>query len=83
MKVIVSILSGLIYLNSNIIYSQNAPVTTAGAFVTNETAITIPITATDFNNIGSCNLKLTYDAAIVTATAITAGPLLGGSWLRT
>ena len=66
-------------MNSNIIYSQNAPVTTAGAFVTNETAITIPVTATDFNNIGSCNLKLTYDAAIVTATSITTGPLLGGS----
>ncbi|MCD4731771.1 MAG: hypothetical protein K8R74_14290, partial [Bacteroidales bacterium] len=54
------------------------PVTTVGSYTGNETAVTIPITAINFNSIGSCNLKLVYDASVALATDVTSGPLLGG-----
>lgn len=65
-------------LTGMVVYTQNAPVTTIGSYVGNETSINIPITVTNFINIGSCNLKLTYDPAIASATEVTAGPLLNG-----
>ena len=58
--------------------SQNAPVSTAGSVVSLGSAATVSITAVNFNNIGSFNLKLIYDPALVLATTLTAGPLLGG-----
>lgn len=68
-----------LFLISVGIYAQNAPVTTVGSYAGIETTVTIPITVTNFNNIGSCNLKLTYNASIALATDVTTGPLLGGS----
>lgn len=64
-------------LNNNILYSQNAPITIAGDYTTYETAISIPITIENFNNIGSCDLYLEYDEAIVNAIAVTQDGLQG------
>jgi hypothetical protein len=60
------------------VYSQNAPVTTAGSVTSNGTTVTVPITTSNFVNISSCNLKMTYDPAVATATAVQSGnPLIG------
>jgi hypothetical protein len=63
------------------IYSlaQNAPVSTAPVVTTLGNTVVAPITAINFSNIGSCNLKLTYNPAVATATMVTTGPLLGGN----
>jgi hypothetical protein len=80
MKISGALYSGLYFLLINIgIYAQNAPITTVGSYTGIETAVTIPITVINFNNIGSCNLKLTYDPSIALATDVTIGPLLGGT----
>jgi hypothetical protein len=59
--------------------AQNAPVTSAGNRITLDTSVTVPVTASAFNDIGSCSLELLYDPGIATARAVTAGPLLGGN----
>jgi hypothetical protein len=69
----------LLYLSCNSLAAQNAPITTAGTIVTLDTIATIPIRASDFNDIGSCGLTVMYDPAIVIATSVTIGPLLGGN----
>jgi hypothetical protein len=73
------ILLTLIQCLSGALLAQNAPVTTAGAVSTYGSTITVAITVTNFSNIGSCNLKLTYNPSIATATAVTAGSLPGGN----
>ncbi len=78
MKTKISILLiSLFCLNNNILYSQNAPITIAGDYTTYETAISIPITTENFNNIGSCDLQLEYDETIVNAIAVTQAGLQG------
>lgn len=59
--------------------SCNAPVTTAGTVVTSGTTAVIPVTASDFTDIGSCGLEIHYDPAVALATSVTIGPTLGGS----
>jgi hypothetical protein len=61
------------------LFAQNAPVSTTGVFVSYGASVTIPITAAGFNNIGSCNLKIVYNPAIVTCTSVAKGTLLVGS----
>lgn len=79
MKISGAIYSGLCFLLIHVgIYAQNAPVSTMGFYAGNDPSASIPITVTNFNNIGSCNLKLTYDASIAMAMDVTSGPLLGG-----
>jgi len=47
-------------------YSQNAPVTYAPHITCDSaTTIDIPITVTDFNNIGALSLKLQFDASVL------------------
>jgi hypothetical protein len=72
------ILLGIAILTIFHIYAQNAPITTAGTKVSNGTSTTVPITAINFSNIGSCNLKLTYNPTIMAATSVTKGQGLGG-----
>ncbi len=79
MKKIKQIAWVLIYLPFIGIQAQNGPVTLAGNIVTPDSSITLPVIASDFNNIGSCGLQLLYDPEIMIATAVTAGPLLGGN----
>ena len=59
-------------------YSQNAPISTVGTITSSGTTAIVPITAINFINIGSCNLELLYNPAVVSVTAVTTGPLLGG-----
>lgn len=63
---------------STIICAQNAPVSTLSSYSGTDTYITLPVTVADFNNIGSCNLKLIYDPSIAIAMDVTSGPQLGG-----
>jgi PKD repeat protein len=58
--------------------SQNAPISTVGTIITNGTMAIVPITAINFTNIASCNLKLLYNPAIVAVSSVTNGPGLGG-----
>jgi len=59
-------------------YTQNAPRSIAGTAVSLESSVTLPVYAEDFDNISSCNLKLSYDPTIATATGVTIGPGMGG-----
>lgn len=78
MKLTIPILLISIFsLNNNILLSQNAPITIAGDYTSYETAISIPITIENFNNIGSCDLYLEYDESIVNAIAVTQNGLQG------
>ena len=58
--------------------TQNAPVTIVGSVLFSEATTTVPIKASNFTNIGSCNLEMIYDPAITIATNVTMGPQLGG-----
>ncbi len=79
MKKIFQVLWVPVLLLSGGIYAQNAPISTAGTVKTFVSTITVPVTARNFTNIGSCNLKLVYNPAVFNAVAVTAGPLLGGT----
>ncbi len=79
MKKIISILGILIFCMALQVVSQNAPVTTAASVVSTTTSALVPVTVTGFTNIVSFNLKILYDPSVVSATAITIGPVLGGS----
>jgi hypothetical protein len=61
------------------IFAQNAPITSVGAVSTQGSTIRAAVTVTNFTNIGSCNLKLIYNPAIIDATAVTASSLPGGN----
>lgn len=60
------------------IISQNAPVSTIGAIFSYGTTATVPIKATGFTNIGSCNMQVLFDPTKVTCTSVTKGPGLPG-----
>ena len=79
MKKIISILGILIFCMALQVVSQNAPVTTAASVVSTTTTAQIPVTVTGFTNIVSFNLKILFDPAISSVSAVTTGPLLGGS----
>ena len=59
--------------------AQNAPVSKAGDVITTATSVIVPITASNFTNISSCELKLFFDQTIASATLVTANPLLSGT----
>lgn len=61
------------------IYTQNAPITTAGNIVSYGSTAVVPLSVENFSSIGSCNLKLLYDPAIIIATAVTKEPVLPGT----
>jgi PKD repeat protein len=65
-------------LTSGKLVSSNAPISTVGTIITNGTMAIVPITAINFTNIASCNLKLLYNPAIVAVSSVTTGPGLGG-----
>ncbi len=77
MKIAVSVIL-LLYCHAVSLLSQNAPVITAGAFATDRSSVTVPVTALNFTNMGSCNLKLAYDPAIIRAISVSRGPLMAG-----
>ncbi|MCO5257750.1 MAG: cohesin domain-containing protein [Lentimicrobium sp.] len=61
------------------IFAQDAPVSTAGNVITTGSSVILPITVTNFTNIGSCDIKLFYDPAIATVTSVTASPAISGA----
>ena len=78
MKKITLILFTFFVFSAQVIIGQNAPISTVGNEASTGTSITVPITATDIINIGSCNLQLLYDPAIATCTGVSNGPGLPG-----
>ncbi len=80
MKKISTILWIMLALATQGLMAQNAPVTTAGTVVTTGSSVVLPIKATNFTNIGSCNLEFNYDPAIVQISSVTAGALLTGGF---
>lgn len=60
--------------------AQNAPVSVAGNVSSTGTSLVLPITVTDFINIGSCNLEMYYDPSIATVTSVTAAPPLSSGF---
>ncbi len=62
------------------VYANDAPSTTAVTATASGLTAVVPITATNFSNIGSCGLELHFDPAIATATLVTTGPGLGGGF---
>jgi hypothetical protein len=61
------------------ISAQNAPIATLGTVYSDATTVIVPITAANFINIGSADLKFLYDPAVVSATAVTVNPTVGGT----
>jgi len=78
MKKITPIIFMFFALSVQMLIGQNAPITTIGNVASTGASITVPITATNFNDIGSCNLQLLYDPSIATCTGVTKNPLLPG-----
>jgi len=77
MKRIHILLVSFLFLIIQSVTSQNAPVTTAGSeLAATPGPITIPVTAYDFENIGSITLTLLYDTAVITFTGGTPNPAL-------
>ena len=60
--------------------AQNAPISTIGTVVTYGTTTVVPITVTGFTGINACDLKITYDPTIVTATLVTLGPGINNTY---
>ena len=75
------LLSILIFISSDNINGQNAPITTA-ATVANALpgAVTVPVTVTGFTNIGAISLTLEYDYAVTHFAAVAKNSLLAGSF---
>lgn len=78
MKILVRLLIILFCLACETVGAQNAPVSAVGVVFGNGPELTVPITATGINDIGSCNLQFVYDPAIALCTTVTAGALLPG-----
>src|ERR1035438_6952524 len=66
-------------LISETLLSTNAPISTIPNTVATGSTANIAVTAINFNNIGSFNLKLLYNPAFFSVSSVTLGPLLGGS----
>lgn len=79
MKIAPLLLLILITLSAQKISSQNAPITSAGKIESTGTTVIVPITVVNFTDVASCNLRLTYDQAIGTATLVTKGPGIPGN----
>jgi PKD repeat protein len=78
MKILIIILAGAFWLTTLSGKSQNAPITTAASILAPGPALNVPVTVTDFNDIGSVSLTLDYDISVLTATGFIANPSLPG-----
>lgn len=58
--------------------AQNAPVCSIGIEFGYGSEIVVPVTATGFTNIGSCNQQFIYDPNLLSALSISQGPSLPG-----
>ncbi len=79
MKKILPLVLIVFALYGHKIFAQgNAPVSTIGTVTVTGSTATVNITATDFTDIGSCNLQLLYDPAVAICTSVAKGALLPG-----
>src|SRR5690606_11816106 len=60
--------------------AQNGPIITVGTVTTQGTTTTVGLTAQNFNDIWSGDIKILYDNLIASATSVTVNPLLGGGY---
>lgn len=58
--------------------AQNAPVSEMDDYASYIPTVTIPVTVTDFDNIGSCNLQILYDSTVATCVSVNLGPGVAG-----
>jgi hypothetical protein len=79
MKTKICILLSIIFLTGSMLCGQNAPTVTAGTVVSDGSVYTVPVTVTNFSNIGSCSLRLTYNASLATALSVTKETILPGN----
>jgi hypothetical protein len=78
MKTLISVLIiGTICFNTHALFAQNAPISTIGMVETYDDSAIVSITVTDFTNIGACDLLITYDSTMATATSVTVGSGVG------
>ena len=78
MKIVISVLIIItICLNAQTLSAQNAPISAIGIAETYNDSATVSITVTDFINIGACDLLITYDSTIASATLVSLGPGVG------
>ncbi len=82
MRVIIIIL--IVVANVSFFYGQDAPVTTATT-INNPApgSINVPITVTDFNNIGAISLSLDYDHSVMNFVQGTPNPAIPGWFIIT
>lgn len=78
MKKILPLILIALTISLSSIFGQNAPISTVGNVTSSGTTLVLPIRATDFTDIGSCNMQLLYNPAIATCTSVTNGPGLPG-----
>ncbi|MCD4732600.1 MAG: T9SS type A sorting domain-containing protein [Bacteroidales bacterium] len=74
MKKITLIIFTFLAFSAEVLIGQNAPISTVGNETSTGTSITVPITAINIINIGSCNLQLLYNPAVATCTGVSNGP---------
>jgi hypothetical protein len=61
------------------VFDSEAPVSTLGSLNSNATTITIPITAVNFTDVLSGNLRFLYDPAVITPVSASIGPEMEGT----
>ena len=60
--------------------AQNSPVVTLGTVSSTAAAVTVPLTATGFSNIGSGDLRIAYDPEVAVPSKVTLGPGMPGTF---
>ncbi len=80
MKCITALVSILLIIAILDFKLQDAPVFTAESVSSSESTAILSVTANDFSNIASGNLKILYDTAIAIPAAVTKGPGLTGTF---
>ncbi len=74
------IFSGLLMFSIGMVQSQNAPVTSLQSYYNQlPGAIIVPVTVTNFTNIGAISLTLEYDPTVLTYTGNIQNPIFSGS----
>ncbi len=79
MKRLVQLLITLLFAATSMwVQAIDGPITTIGnTIVIAPASVSIPVTVTNFNNVGSLSLKLNYNASILTYTGYTVAALSG------
>jgi len=68
------------YTDGQLTFLGGAPLVTAGVVSSATTTATVPVTVSNFDDIGSFRLTMTYDGSKATATSAIPNVLLGGTF---